>query len=48
MQTFVGYKLEIDSKTGREEKKWKETVANDRFDAARKMEVPVKTVTLQN
>ena len=46
MQNFVGYCMEINPKTGKLEKKWKECVANDRRDAARRMGVSLKTVCL--
>ena len=32
MQNFVGYCMEINPKTRKLEKKWKECVANDRLD----------------
>lgn len=46
MQNFVGYKVETDTKTGREKKTWTECVANNRMDAARKMKVPIQNVCL--
>ena len=46
MQNFVGYCMEINPKTRKLEKKWKECVANDRLDAARRMGVSLKTVCL--
>ena len=46
MQNFVGYKMEFNKATRKLEKKWTECVANDRVDAARKMQVELKTVCL--
>ena len=46
MQNFVGYCMEINPKTRKLEKKWKECVANDRLDAARRMGVSLKMVCL--
>ena len=46
MQNFVGYKTEINPKTGNVERKWTECVANSRQEAARRMNVPLKTVCL--
>ena len=46
MQRFVGVKITIDPLTQEVKERSTECVANDRFEAARKMNVPIKTVCL--